>query len=132
MRTELPIHMESGDGTASLEPVTVPQLFERNVKSEPKRSALQVERGGKWVKWTWQEYYEDVKNFGKALLAVDASERSSVNIIGFNSPEWLIAFMGAIFANNIPSGVYTTNSPEACLYVAKHSDAEVIVAENKA
>ena len=73
-----------------------------------------------------------MKRFGKALLAVEASERSSVNIIGFNAPEWFIAFMGAIFAHNIPSGVYTTNSPEACLYVAKHSDAEVIVAENRA
>ena len=85
-----------------------------------------------WVKWTWQEYYEDVRKFGKAVMAVEASERSSVNIIGFNAPEWFIAFMGAIFANNIPSGVYTTNSPESCLYVAKHSDAEIIVAENKA
>lgn len=31
----------------------------------------------------------------------------------------------------MPVGVYTTNGPDACQYVAEHSDAEVIVVENK-
>ena len=44
------------------------------------------------------------------------SQRASVNIIGFNAPEWAIAFFGSMFADCIPSGVYTTNNPEACLY----------------
>jgi len=55
-----------------------------------------------------------------------------VNIIGFNSPEWNIAFYGAICANFISAGVYTTNASDACLYVAEHSDAEIIVIEDKA
>ena len=32
----------------------------------------------------------------------------------------------------MPVGVYTTNAPEACKYVAEHSDAEVVIAENRA
>lgn len=43
--------------------------------------------------------------------------------MGFNAPEWAIAFFGSIFANNIPSGVYTTNNSEACFYQANHSEA---------
>jgi long-chain-fatty-acid--CoA ligase ACSBG len=70
--------------------------------------------------------------FGKACIAVGASPRKSVNIIGFNSPQWGIAFKGAICANYISAGVYTTNAPDACLYVAEHSEADVIVLENKA
>jgi long-chain-fatty-acid--CoA ligase ACSBG len=66
------------------------------------------------------------------LIALDINERKSVNIIGFNSPEWVIAFFGAIFANTIPSGVYTTNTPDACFYVAEHSEAEVVICENNA
>ena len=30
----------------------------------------------------------------------------------------------------MPVGVYTTNNPEACLYVAEHSDCEIVVVEN--
>ena len=43
--------------------------------------------------------------------------------MGWNSPEWVIAFYGGMFNNNIVTGVYTTNSPPACLYQAQHSEA---------
>jgi len=62
---------------------------------------------------------------------VGASEWSGVNIIGFNSPEWNIAFYGAICCNMISAGVYTTNASDACLYVAENSDAEIVILEDK-
>ena len=55
----------------------------------------------------------------------------AVNIIGFNSPEWNISFYGSIFANNVPVGVYTTNNPEACRYIADHSDCQLAIVENQ-
>ena len=63
-------------------------------------------------------------------MAVKAAERSSVNIIGFNCPEWGIAYLGAICANYISAGVYQTNISDACKFVAQNSEAEVIVIEN--
>lgn len=68
--------------------------------------------------------------FAKSLVKCGVGERKSVNLIGFNAPEWAIAFFGTMFANCIPTGVYTTNTVEACLYQAEHSEAEVIVVEN--
>lgn len=56
---------------------------------------------------------------------------SAVNIIGFNSPEWLITFMGSIHAHNLPVGIYTTNNPEACHYVSEHSECELVVADTR-
>jgi len=53
-----------------------------------------------------------------------------VNIIGFNSPEWLMADVGSILAGGIPAGLYTTNGPDACHYVAEHSKATIAVCEN--
>ena len=119
------------EGAASLPPSTVPRVFRENALLEPERLALQVERGGASVEWTWAQYYSEARTFAKALMALGVRERAAVNIIGFNAPEWFIAFTGSILANLIPSGVYTTNSSEACLYVANHSEAEVIVAENQ-
>lgn len=49
--------------------------------------------------------------------------------MGFNSPEWAIAHYGAIFHNNVVSGVYATNGIEACKYQAEHSSAQVIAVE---
>ena len=32
--------------------------------------------------------------------------------------------------NCVMTGVYSTNAPDACLYQADHSEAEIIVVEN--
>ena len=50
--------------------------------------------------------------------------------MGWNSPEWAIAFIGSIMYETVASGIYSTNAPDACLYQAVHSEAEVIVVEN--
>jgi long-chain-fatty-acid--CoA ligase ACSBG len=42
--------------------------------------------------------------------------RSAVAIMGFNSPEWAIACMGAMMYEAVVTGIYITNEPEACLY----------------
>jgi long-chain-fatty-acid--CoA ligase ACSBG len=56
-------------------------------------------------------------------------ERSGVAIMGFNSPEWVLSFIGGTMANCVTTGVYTTNAPDACIYQADHSESEVIVCE---
>ena len=49
--------------------------------------------------------------------------------MGFNSPEWAFAYQGSLMNNNVATGVYTTNAPDACFYQVDHCDAEVIVVE---
>ena len=73
---------------------------------------------GSYQTWTWPEYYKDSFKFACSLIKLGVEERSCVNLIGFNAPEWAIAFFGTIFANCIASGVYTTNGSEACIYQA--------------
>jgi long-chain-fatty-acid--CoA ligase ACSBG len=43
-------------------------------------------------------------------------------ILGYNSPEWVIAFYGSIFASYLPVGMYTTNNSETCEYIANHCE----------
>lgn len=52
--------------------------------------------------------------FAKGLIALGIERQHAVNIIGFNSQEWVIAFTGSIFGYYYPVGVYTTNNAEAC------------------
>jgi long-chain-fatty-acid--CoA ligase ACSBG len=92
---------------------------------------MRVTRNKKLLTWTYEQYFADCCNFGKALIALNITPHRSVNIIGFNAPEWSITFYGSIFGNCLPVGIYTTNGPEACHYVASHSEAEVVVVENQ-
>ena len=66
----------------------------------------------------------------KAFIALGLEPRKSVGIIGFNSPEWFMADLAAIFANSMATGIYSTNSPEMCKYMANHSNANIIVVED--
>lgn len=90
-----------------------------------------MKRNNKLLTWTYAQYYIDCCNFAKALIAVGLTPYSSVNIIGFNAPEWHISFFGSIFGNYLPVGLYTTNNPEACKYVSLHSEAELVICEDK-
>ena len=64
------------------------------------------------------------------MHAIGIRERKSVNIMGHNSPEWVISFIGSITYNCVASGVYPTNNADACLYQADHSEAELIVVDS--
>ena len=92
------------------------QLFQNTVKSGGDRPAFLVERGGKYLTWTWKDYGNEVYLFAKALASLNVTTRSAVNIMGFNAPEWVIAFMGGIMYEAVASGIYITNAPDACLY----------------
>lgn len=65
----------------------------------------------------------DVELFAKAMHVLGIEERKSINIMGHNAPEWVIAFIGSICHNNMASGVYPTNNADACFYQADHSEA---------
>ena len=106
-------------------------MLERTVRKFPQNPALRVKRSGQWKTWTYTEFYSDIKAFASGLISLGVSSYKALNIIGFNDPAWFIAFYGAIFANVLPVGVYTTNGPEACQYVTEHSDAEVVIVEDK-
>ena len=80
---------------------------------------------------TWEQLAHDCEIFARACIKVGAPIRSSVNIIGFNSPEWFIAYLGAMCANFISAGVYTTNKSDACSYIAEGSEASIIIVENR-
>jgi len=111
-------------------PISVPSLLEKAAKEAPEILALSVKRDEKWIKWTYKEYLQEVRTVAKAFIALGLEPRKSVGIIGFNSPEWFVADLAAIFANSMATGIYSTNSPEMCKYMVNHSNTNIIVVED--
>lgn len=112
-------------------PLTVPQFLDRTVQSARNKIALGVKRNGHWQTWTYEQYYNDIITAAKSFIKLGLQPFHGVGIVGFNSPEWFLSNMGAIYAGGFAVGIYTTNSPEACFYVANDCEANVIVVENK-
>lgn len=77
-----------------------------------------MKKQGKWHTIGYPEYFRQCMGFAASLMAYGFPEFTSVNIMGFNSPEWLVAFAGSLFARSIATGIYTTNSQEVCHFIA--------------
>lgn len=84
----------------------------------------------KWEKYTWSEYYQKCNSFSKALINLNFQLNESVCIQGYNSPEWLIAFMGSIMCGGQACGIYPTDSLEQIKYKIEDSNCTVLVVEN--
>jgi len=127
---EIPIPMKAS-GFGSERPLSIIDILQEAKDQEPQQEALRVKREGKWVSWSYAEYYDLAHRFARSMISLGIEGRRCVNIIGFNSPEWVIAFIGASLADCVPVGVYTTSGPEAVQHIANHSEAELIILQNE-
>ena len=117
---------------AEYPPKSVPILFEAICKEYPDRTALCRKVKKNWVKITYKKYRQLVRTCAKAFISLGLTPNSVVCIIGFNSPEWFISDLAAIYAGGVAAGIYTTNSPDACLYCISQSKAKIVVVEDDA
>uniref|UniRef100_A0A8C6M7X3 Long-chain-fatty-acid--CoA ligase ACSBG2 n=1 Tax=Nothobranchius furzeri TaxID=105023 RepID=A0A8C6M7X3_NOTFU len=117
-------------GLAAETPVTVNQIFTSAVERFGDYSALSWKEGELQKTLSYREYYQACRTAAKSFLKLGLQRYHGVGILGFNSAEWFISDIGTILAGGFAVGIYTTNSPEACQYVAENSKANIIVVEN--
>ncbi|XP_018348115.1 PREDICTED: long-chain-fatty-acid--CoA ligase ACSBG2-like [Trachymyrmex septentrionalis] len=121
------------NGLNSYMPISIPGVLTRTAKLYPDHIALvsTPDANGKRTTYTFQEYESTVRTVAKAFLKLGLERYHSVCIMGFNSPEWFITELATIYAGGLATGIYTTNSPEACQYCAEYSRANIIVVEDE-
>jgi long-chain acyl-CoA synthetase len=105
-------------------------LFSR-AKQQPYAPAYYIKEGGRWKPTNWQSYAGQVRDAGRALMALGVEKGGSVSIIGFNRPEWVILDLAAMSVGAYAAGVYTTCSPEEIQYIVDHAEASVMLVENR-
>ncbi|XP_066552041.1 long-chain-fatty-acid--CoA ligase ACSBG2 isoform X2 [Amia ocellicauda] len=117
-------------GPAAEPAITVHQMFMDAVKNYGDYTALGWKEGDQWSTITYKEYYQRCRTAAKGFLKLGLERYHGVGILGFNSAEWFISDIAAILAGGFAVGIYTTNSPEACQYVADNCKANILVVEN--
>uniref|UniRef100_A0A3Q3XJA5 long-chain-fatty-acid--CoA ligase n=1 Tax=Mola mola TaxID=94237 RepID=A0A3Q3XJA5_MOLML len=120
-----------GSGPASHTPITIHQMFLETVENYGDHTALAFKKDGQWVTLNYRQYYQQCRAAAKSFLKLGLERFYGVGILGFNSPEWFISDIGSIFAGGLATGIYATNSPEACQYVAANSEANILVVEDQ-
>jgi len=125
----------------------IPALFKRAVQTKGGKDALLVERPTpplgkdgkvpeafpreKWTTWTFEKYHQDARALSKAFIKLGFQQFDTVNIWGFNSPEWFISVMAGMYAGGKCGGLYPTDTAATAAYKVVHSGGIVCTVENK-
>ncbi|XP_064084621.1 long-chain-fatty-acid--CoA ligase ACSBG2-like isoform X1 [Macrobrachium nipponense] len=126
------VKLKIGDqGVSAHTPISVPTLLKKAADKYPLTNAMCVKRDGVWKGTTYKEYYDQVRTMAKAFIKLGLERFHGVCILGFNSPEWFISDLAAIFAGGFAAGIYTTNSAESCEHCAVNCEAQIWVVEDQ-
>ena len=110
---------------------TAPLMFKTTVEKYGNRVALRKKEYGLWRDISWNEYYEQARAVGAALISMGLEAGDCVSIIGDNCPEWVIIDMGVQCACGTAVGVYSTNAWPQVEYVIGNSDSKFFFVENE-
>jgi long-chain acyl-CoA synthetase len=111
---------------------TLPKFLVRNYqKYGTKRVTVRQKDFGIWNRYTWQDYYENVKYLALGLLSLGLERNDKVTIIGENAPEWFWAEYAVQAAGGVPSGIFTDSIPSEVSYIVKHSGSRFVLAEDQ-
>ena len=90
-------------GPASWKPKTVFEVFDKAVNNDPHSTFYTKEYKNDNGEYEWQttsrlEFFNKAKQAARGFIHLGLQPFQSVVCIGFNSPEWFIADLGAIYA----------------------------------
>jgi long-chain-fatty-acid--CoA ligase ACSBG len=91
------------EGVGAEKPISVPTMLQRTAERFPDRVAMAVKRNKNddWTRITFKEYEQQVRTLAKAFIKLGLERFHSVNILGFNSPEWFMSDLAAIYAGYV-------------------------------
>ena len=109
------------------------QLLKKTVDSKSDTTAYRwfLDSEGTSESVTWAEFYDQVKQVGKSLMALDVEKGDKVIILSNSCYKWVLSDMGTTCSGAITVGIYQSNLPEDCKYIINHSDSVVIFAEDQ-
>ncbi len=81
---------------------------------------------------TWTEFYDQMVEVGKGLIALGVEPGDKVNILSYTSYRWILTDFAVMSIGSCTVGIYQTLLAKDCAYVANHSDAVVLFAEDRA
>ena len=110
---------------------TIPQIIKANCAKWGARTAMSMKMFGIWHRYSWQDYYDNVKYFSLGLISLGLERGDVTCIIGDNEPQWFWAEFATQAAGGIATGIYVDSVPSEVKYVAEHSDAKFAVVNDQ-
>jgi long-chain acyl-CoA synthetase len=109
---------------------TIPHRLFAQAQARPDVPAFHHKVDGSYRATSWRAYAASVRQAAKALIALGFERGSTVSILGFNRPEWVILDVAAMAAGGAAAGIYTTCSAGEVQYIVHHAESLLVLVEN--
>ncbi|WP_420628301.1 AMP-binding protein [Candidatus Leptofilum sp.] len=111
---------------------TIPQHFLAQVgQAAPNKVALRQKEFGIWREFTWQESYQQVRDFALGLIVLGLQRGDHLCSIGDNDRQYLWGFVAMQAVGAAGVGMYTDAIPSEMSYIINHSDATFALAKDQ-
>lgn len=118
------VYKEKGD--------TWPKILKYNYeKYGDSHIAMRHKHHGIWRRYTWKDYYLNVKYLALGLLSLGFKPGYKVLIIGDNAPQWYVAELAAQSNHGASVGLYSDLNPSEIKYIAQNSEARFAVVQDQ-
>jgi long-chain acyl-CoA synthetase len=109
----------------------VGEMFLYRVGATPDIEAFSKPGPDGWVKLTWKQTADEVRDLAGGLLALGLEHEQRVALISGTRLEWILADLGVLCAGGATTTVYPNSSPEEYAFILENSDSRFIFAENQ-
>jgi long-chain acyl-CoA synthetase len=98
---------------------------------KPKDDVLAGKEGGKWVKYSIDQYIETATNISYGLLNLGIKPGDKIATISNNRPEWNFIDMGILQIGAVHVPIYPTISESDYKYILAHSEVKYVFISGK-
>ncbi|MFZ0610654.1 MAG: AMP-binding protein [Desulfobacterales bacterium] len=105
---------------------TIPQLLRWRVRHSGDKVALREKDFGRWISYTWQEYYQYVHKTALGLEKIGLKKNDKLAIIADNIPEVLVVAIAAQAVGGISAGIYQSSLPNEIADILNYMDVSIV------
>jgi len=110
---------------------TIPQIIKSNYQKWGSRTAMCMKKFGIWQRYSWEDYYQNVKYLSLGLISLGLEPGDVVCLIGDNEPEWFWGEFATHAAGGIATGIFVDSIPADVKYIAAHSGAKFAIVNDQ-
>jgi long-chain acyl-CoA synthetase len=111
--------------------LTLPQLVAENSQKWPDKAAMRMKKTGIWHRFSWSQYFREMKYFSLGMLALGMKRGDVAAIIGDNEPEWFWGEFGVQAAGGVATGIFVDSVPAEVEHIASHSGARFAIVNDQ-
>ena len=110
---------------------TIPQLLRWRVHQTGDKVALREKDFGYWNNYTWNDFYDRVRQVALGLEKLGLKKDDKLALIGDNIPEMLFMAIGAQSVGAISAGIYQTSLPDEIAELIDYMDVCVVFCDDQ-